>query len=465
LPRDKTLAYNAFLMVPHEPNRPRASLHTVGCRLNQAETAVLSDLLSRQGYEIVPFGEATDLLVLNTCSVTANAEKDCRYAVRKTLHHSPEAFVAVTGCYAQTGRDELRRMPGIDLILGNQFKLELPKYLPTGSVWRKIPTADVHHTRTIERQDFTLPGTAYSDSTRALLKIQDGCDFMCTFCIIPFARGHERSRVLDDVLREAESLAAHGYKELVLTGVNIGRYRYRETSFIDLLQRLECVPGIERIRISSIEPTTVTRELLEYMATSEKVCRYLHIPLQSGNDEILVAMNRKYRVRDYCDLVETASGLMSNLGLGTDLMVGFPGEGDSEFDNTLRAARDLPFSYCHVFSYSRRPGTAAARMKNPVSEATIKRRSRTLAELSQLKSRAYHERHIGRTVRVLFERGKRNGFFIGLADNFMRVAVTASDNENPAGTMRDVMITGVADGLALGRFAATPDSPLLVMNP
>ena len=450
--------------MPSQAARPRASLHTVGCRLNQAETAVLGDLLSRQGYEIVPFGEATDLLVLNTCSVTENAEKDCRYAVRKTLRHSPEAFVAVTGCYAQTGRDELRYMPGIDLVLGNQFKLELPKYLPAAGALRKLPAAEVHHTRNIERQDFILPGTAYSDSTRALLKIQDGCDFMCGFCIIPFARGHERSRVLDDVLREAESLASHGYKELVLTGVNIGRYRYREADLLTLLQRLEFVPDIERIRISSIEPTTVSQELLEYMATSEKVCRYLHIPLQSGDDGILTAMNRKYTVRDYCDLVEKACGLMSDLGLGTDLMVGFPGEGDREFDNTLHVARDLPFSYCHVFSYSRRPGTAAARMKIPVSVATIKKRSRTLADLSQMKSRAYHERHIGRTVRVLFERGKRDGFSIGLADNFMRVAITARDNEDPAGTMQNVTITGVADGLAVGRLHAAPHSPLLVMN-
>jgi threonylcarbamoyladenosine tRNA methylthiotransferase MtaB len=436
----------------------------LGCRLNQAETAVLGDLLSRQGYDIVPFGEATDLLVLNTCSVTENAEKDCRYAVRKTLRHSPEAFVAVTGCYAQTGRDELRRVPGIDLVLGNQFKLELPKYLPAADVLRKLPTAEVHHTRTIERQDFTLPGTAYSDSTRALLKIQDGCDFMCSFCIIPFARGHERSRVLDDVLREAKSLAAHGYKELVLTGVNIGRYQYGDTDLLHLLQRLESIPDIVRIRISSIEPTTVSQALLEYMAVSEKVCRYLHIPLQSGDDGILAAMNRKYSVRHYRDLAEKACGLMPDLGLGTDLMVGFPGEGDKEFDNTLRVARDLPFSYCHVFSYSRRPGTAAARMKSPVSEATTQRRSRSLADLSRMKSRAYHERHIGRTVRVLFERGKRDGFSIGLADNFMRVAITAPEHDDPAGTMQNVTITGIADGLAVGRIRATSHSPLLVMN-
>jgi threonylcarbamoyladenosine tRNA methylthiotransferase MtaB len=439
------------IFMSNDAARPRASLHTLGCRLNQAETAVLGDLLSREGYALVPFGAATDLLVLNTCSVTDNAEKDCRYAVRKTLRHSPGAFVAVTGCYAQTGHERLRQIPGIDLLLGNQFKLELPKYLPAAESLRKLPAARVHHTRTIDREDFTLPGTAYSDSTRGLLKIQDGCDFMCSFCIIPFARGHERSRTADDVVREAESLAARGYKEVVLTGVNIGRYRYRGQDLIDLLRKLESVPGIARIRISSIEPTTVTRDLLEHMADSPKLCRYLHIPLQSGDDRILAAMNRKYTVADYCELIETAYRLMPDLGLGTDLMVGFPGEGDEQFANTVRLARELPFAYAHVFAYSRRPGTAAARMKYAVPGPVIRKRRRTLASLSQDKQRAFCERHIGRTIPVLFETGKRDGFAVGLTGNFMRVAVAT--DEDPAGTLHDVTITGVADGLAVGRLA------------
>ena len=428
----------------------RATLHTLGCRVNQAETAVLGDVLRRQGYDIVPFGQSTDLLVLNTCSVTENAEKDCRYAVRKTLRHSPDAFVAVTGCYAQTGREALRQVPGIDLLLGNQFKLDLPQYLPATRPLRKLPLAEVHHTRTITREDFTLPGAAYSDSTRALLKIQDGCDFMCSFCIIPFARGRERSRVLDDVVREAEALAARGYKELVLTGVNIGRYHYGGWSFIDLLRRLETVPGIARIRISSIEPTTISRDLLEYMAGSSKLCRYLHVPLQSGDDRILQAMNRKYCLWDYTRLIESACSLMPDLGLGTDLMVGFPGETEEQFDRTVQVARDLPFAYCHVFSYSQRPGTAAAKLRQCVPSSTIRRRSRTLAELSRIKSVAQHERHIGRTIPVLFEKGDRDGFRVGLTDNFMRVAV--ADKDDLAGALRDVTITGAADGMALGRL-------------
>lgn len=433
--------------------KPRASLHTLGCRLNQVETSVLGNLLTQKGFEIVPFGESTDLFVLNTCSVTENAEKDCRYAVRKTLRRSPDAFVAVTGCYAQTGSEQLRRMPGIDMVLGNQFKMDLAVYLPTGDKLRKLRQPEVLHTRTIDRHDFTLPGAAYSDSTRALLKVQDGCDFMCSFCIIPFARGHERSRVVADIVHEAESLVAQGHKEVVLTGVNIGRYDYEGSNLLDVIRRLDSISGVERIRLSSIEPTTISEDILEYMATSHKVCRYLHVPLQSGDDRILAAMNRKYTIRQYEKLIKKAVALVPDLGLGTDLMVGFPGEGEEEFENTRRFVNAMPFSYFHVFSYSPRPGTAAVRMKHSVPAAMVRHRSRTLAELSRNKSMAYHERHIGRTVTVLFEKGQRDGLRSGLTDTFMKVAV-ASD-ENLTGTLREVTIIGITDGLAYGRLATS----------
>ncbi|MDP9132740.1 MAG: tRNA (N(6)-L-threonylcarbamoyladenosine(37)-C(2))-methylthiotransferase MtaB, partial [Nitrospirota bacterium] len=361
---------------------PRASLHTLGCRLSQSETSMLADTLKSRGYRLVKFGEETDLLVLNTCSVTENAEKDCRYAVRKTLRHSPQAFVAVTGCYAQTGATQLQSVPGIDLIVGTQFKMNLPDYLPAPTKLQKQPEPELRHSRTIDREDFVLPGTAYSDSTRALLKIQDGCDFMCSFCLIPFARGRERSRTLDDVLREARDLADHGYRELVLTGVNIGQYAYKGAALVDLLRELEAIPDVTRIRISSIEPTTVPTALLELMARSTKVCHYLHLPLQSGDDGILQAMNRRYAVREYEELVGQARTLMPDLGLGTDLMVGFPGEDEHAFDNTLVVAERLPFSYFHVFSYSSRPGTAATRLKNQITLPVIRQRSKQLAELS-----------------------------------------------------------------------------------
>lgn len=436
---------------------PRASLHTLGCRLSQSETSMLADTLKRQGYRLVEFGEETDLLVLNTCSVTENAEKDCRYAVRKTLRHSPQAFVAVTGCYAQTGATQLQAVPGIDLIVGTQYKMNLPDYLPAPTKLRKQPEPVLRHSRTIDREDFVLPGTAYSDSTRALLKIQDGCDFMCSFCLIPFARGRERSRTLDDVLREAQDLAAHGYRELVLTGVNIGQYSYKGLTLVDLLRELETITGVIRLRISSIEPTTVPITLLEHMATSTKLCHYLHLPLQSGDDGILQAMNRRYGVGDYEELVGQAVALMPDLGLGTDLMVGFPGEDEKAFANTVHRAARLPFSYFHVFSYSARPGTAAARLGDQIPAAIIRERSKRLAALSRTKTLGFYQAQIGRTVTVLFEQGGRNEFRTGLTANFIRVAVAA--DAAAAGSIHEVTITGIMDGLAYGHPVAASLNP------
>ena len=418
---------------------------------------MLGDSLTRQGYRLVEYGEETDLLVLNTCSVTENAEKDCRYAVRKTLRHSPNAFVAVTGCYAQTGAAQLQTVPGIDLIVGTQFKMNLPDYLPAPSQLAKQPEPELRHSRTIDREDFVLPGTAYSDSTRALLKIQDGCDFMCSFCLIPFARGRERSRVAGDVLREARELAAHGYRELVLTGVNIGQYSYQGMELVDLLQELETIPEVVRIRISSIEPTTLPIRLLQYMAASAKLCHYLHLPLQSGDNGILQAMNRRYDVREYEELVGQAMALMPDLGLGTDLMVGFPGEDERAFANTMRIAGRLPFSYFHVFSYSSRPGTAAARLEPQTPPAVIRQRSKALAELSRIKALAFYQRHIGRTVPVLFEQGERDGFRTGTTANFTRVAVAA--DAVAAGSIHPVTITGIMDGLAYGHLNSQPVAP------
>jgi len=432
-----------------QQTRPRASLHTIGCRLNQAETALLADRFRKDGYDLVDFGRPTDLLVLNTCSVTENAEKDCRHLVRQTLRHSPNAFVAVTGCYAQTGAEALRQVPGIDLIVGSQYKMHLPDYLP--QALRKQTAPHLLHTRKIDRDDFVISGVGHYESTRANLKIQDGCTFMCSFCIIPFARGHERSRRLYDVLREAEGLAERGHRELVLTGVNIGQYLEGGRSLLDLIQCLERIEGVERIRISSIEPTTISDELLHYMITSSKLCRYLHIPLQSGDDRILQAMHRRYTVKEYATLVGKAVQLIPDLGLGTDIMVGFPGEGEKEFANTLALANELPFTYFHVFNFSKRPGTAAARMTNSIHPATAKTRSRTLAELSRAKRMAFYQRHLDQTLPVLFETRDANGLWIGLTGNYVRVGVAArSDLSN---RVSDVVITGVMDGLAVGHLA------------
>ena len=296
----KELLYNHTRMISQDFHQPRVTLYTLGCRLNQAETAVLTDGFHRRGFVSVEFGRETDVFVINSCTVTEGAEVECRRIVRQVLRHSPQAFVAVTGCYAQTGFEGLRRIAGIDLIVGNQFKMQLPDMIPPLPQLKKQPEPRFHHGR-IDPENFSQEGVGTYDTTRANLKIQDGCQFMCSFCLIPFARGRERSRSLEDAVREAEALVERGHQELVLTGVNIGQYRDGAADLLRFIQRLEAIEGLERIRISSIEPTTVPESLLELMSSSRKLCRYLHVPLQSGDDGILQAMNRRYSVREYQD--------------------------------------------------------------------------------------------------------------------------------------------------------------------
>jgi threonylcarbamoyladenosine tRNA methylthiotransferase MtaB len=434
------------IMPPMVPTR--ASLHTLGCRLNQAETSILGEGLRRRGFELVEFGQPTDLLVLNTCAVTEDAERTSRYLIRKTLKHSPHAFIAVTGCYAQTGMDRLKQQTGIDLIVGHQFKLDLPAYLPPVHELRKRSVAEICHTKTIARGDFDLPHFAESDSTRALLKVQDGCSAMCSFCIIPFARGHERSRTFEDIQREVEVLAARGYREIVLTGVNIGQYAHQGRDFCALLRWLNQAADFERIRISSIEPTTIGEELLDLLASSKKFCPYLHIPLQSGDDQILQAMNRRHTIKSYIKLIEKAHVTIPNLGLGTDLLVGFPGETETAFQNTMAAATDLPFSYLHVFPYSPRPGTAAMRLKQRIPPASVKKRTDLLLGLDRAKRLAFHNKQIGKTVSVLFEAGTRDAYPSGTTPNFTRVGITVSgDFQNQ---ILPVTITAATDRCTLG---------------
>jgi len=428
--------------------KPRVALYTIGCRLNQAESGLLVDGFKTAGYTPVPFGEQTDILVVNACSVTEGAEADCRHIIRRVLRTSPHAFVVVTGCYAQTGVESLRTIPGIDLILGNQFKMRLPEFLQTLPSHAKRTSPVIRHTRKLDHEPFTLEGTGECVTTRANLKIQDGCQFMCSFCLIPFARGRERSRRFDDAIREAEMLAERGHQELVLTGVNIGQYRENGSDLLTLIQRLETISGVKRIRISSIEPTTVSESLVEYMKTSPKLCRHLHVPLQSGDDAILKSMNRRYTVRDYAAWVKKVALDIPGICLGTDVMVGFPGEGEREFSNTQSFVSDLPFAYLHVFSYSKRPGTAAVKKMGAVSAVTIKSRSRQLAKVSRQKRLAFSQQWIGKTMNVLFEAPTRPGIWTGLTDNYIRVGVSSSEALN--NTFQPVTLTGMMGEWAVG---------------
>jgi threonylcarbamoyladenosine tRNA methylthiotransferase MtaB len=306
----------------------------------------------------------------------------------------------------------------------------------------------VLHSNLISREDFVVDGTGDYRTTRANLKIQDGCDFFCSFCVIPFTRGRERSRKLEDVIREARELVDRGHKEVVLTGVNIGHYEHEGRTFLDLVRRLEEVSGLHRIRITSIEPTTIEPGLAKHMAESEKLCRYFHVPIQSGDDAVLQGMNRNYAAEDYRRFVEEVAQKVPEVGLGTDVIVGFPGETDEAFARTEDFLGSLPLSYFHVFSYSKRYGSRAARMNGHVHPETIKDRSRRLRDMSKAKRRGFYSRYLGRRVSVLFEQKDDSGVWTGLTDNYMRVGVVSS--EPLRNRFEDVVINEVSDDLALG---------------
>ncbi len=396
----------------------KATLHTLGCRLNQAETAIIAKALADSGFEIVEWGTPADLIVINTCTVTDQADSKCRQAVRQAIRRNPRGFVAVVGCYSQVAAEAISSIEGVDLVVGNEHKLRVAEYIDG---LRKRSSPLVIRARTMSRDDFIIESVGlYDRHARANLKLQDGCDFACSFCIIPRARGRARSRSFCNLLAEARKLSELGYKEIVLTGVNIGTYRSDGNSFLEVIRGLEEIDGIERIRISSIEPTTIGREIVDYMAESEKLCHHLHIPLQSGDDAILEAMCRRHTASEFADFVEAAVHRVPDVGIGTDIMVGFPGESDEQFKNTRRLLADLPLEYFHVFAYSDRTGTPASRMPGKVGHHTKKERSRIVIEMGKRKRYAFQELHLGRPVSVLFEM-KQGDFWTGFTSNYMRI--------------------------------------------
>jgi len=432
-----------------------ASFHALGCRLNQTEAAVLAGSFRDNGYDVVEWGSPADVVVINTCSVTERGEAACRSAIRQALRRKPDAFVVVTGCYAQVGLEALRAIDGIDMIVGTEYKHKFPAFIGEP---RKLEEPVVLHSNLIDDADFEVPGTGLYHTTRANLKVQDGCDFFCSFCIIPFTRGRERSRQLPDLMREARQLAADGFKEIVLTGVNIGRYRHDGTSFDGMVGQLETLDGIDRIRITSIEPTTIESALVERMARSSKLCNYFHIPIQSADGAVLEQMNRHYSPEEYRDFIEYITDVVPDVGLGTDVIVGFPGETDALFDKTYRFLESLPFAYLHVFSYSKRYGTKASRLDEPVGSQTIKERSQALRALSTSKRQAFARRYLGSRVEVLFEQQDDNGLWTGLTDNYLRVGVVSS--EPLRNEIRSVTIRELAGEMAIGAISARTDDPL-----
>lgn len=408
----------------------RVAFYTFGCMLNQSETATLSHQFDKYGYEIVNIDEPADLYVFNTCTVTHKADARARKEIRKALRNAPDAFVAVVGCYAENRPEDVASIDGVDLILGAEEKFRLIDLLENEAkgeeVWQKNPTPEIMlaceagENRTME----SVPTTEMEGKTRIFLKIQDGCDFNCSFCVIPQVRGSGRSTPLSEILSQAGRIIDNGYREIVLTGVNTGTYRDDQgNEFIDVLDRLSLLDGMDRIRLSSVEPNLMHDELLHLIAERESICSHLHLPLQNGSDRILRKMRRRYMTDGYRKVVEKAFELIPNAGIGADVLVGFPDERDDDFIKTCEFIEDLPISYLHVFTYSKREGTDAAEMENHIDPQTHQRRSFALRQLGKRKHQQFLEKQVGSVQEVLFETGDGKTYLDGWTGNYARVRI------------------------------------------
>lgn len=402
----------------------KVAFYTLGCKLNYSETSTISRLFETNGYEKVKFEEKADIYVINTCSVTENADKKCRKVVKEALKFSPNAFIAVIGCYAQLKPKEIAEIPGVDAVLGASEKFRLIEILGT---FEKPSKAVIHSTEISEAKDYYC-SYSLNDRTRTFLKVQDGCDYSCSFCTIPLARGASRSDRSENILEKLQEISEQSdVKEIVLTGVNIGDYGIingeRTESFLKLIQKLDAAGKGKRFRISSIEPNLLTDEIIEFVAQSNNFMPHFHIPLQSGSDKILKFMRRRYQRALYVDRVNNIKALMPHCCIGVDVIVGFPGETDEDFLETYNFLNELNISYLHVFSYSERANTKALEFK-PVVPLTVRQeRSKMLRILSDKKRRAFYEEHLSKTSRVLFEDDVENGQMHGFTENYIRVAV------------------------------------------
>jgi len=397
------------------------SFYTLGCKLNFSETSTIARQLDEHGFQKVNFEQGADVYVINTCSVTDNADKKCRKVVKEALKFNPGAFVAIVGCYAQLKPQEIAGIPGVDVVLGAAEKFNLIAHL---SDLTKRSRGEVHNTRIKEVSTYQ---SAYSvgDRTRSFLKVQDGCDYFCSFCTIPLARGKSRSDTVANVIKQAEEIVAKGVKEIVLTGVNIGDFGVNTgETFYDLLKGLQQVEGITRLRISSIEPNLLTNEIMELASVSKQIVPHFHIPLQSGSDKLLKLMRRKYLRELYANRVATIKKLMPHACIGVDVIIGFPGETHEDFLDTYTFLNELDVSYLHVFTYSERVNTTAYKMEGVVPMNERNERSKMLHILSDKKRRFFYEQHLGKTFNVLFEAEQDGSFMHGFTDNYIKVKTT-----------------------------------------
>ena len=437
----------------------KVALHTLGCKLNYSETSSIGMQFLDRDFEVVDFQKEADVYVLNTCSVTESAERECRQIIRRALRQNPEAFIIVTGCYAQLRPEEIARIDGVDAVLGSNEKFKLFSLLEN---FNKRELTCISVTPTENLTEFGVAHSTDADNrTRAFLKIQDGCDYTCSFCTIPLARGASRSLAVNNVIDEFKKLLDAGYKEIVLTGVNVGDYgKNIDTNLFNLLSELIQVEGEFRIRISSIEPNLLSDEIIELVAESAKLCNHFHIPLQSGSPRILKAMQRRYKTDDYQNLIQKIRNVLPDSGIGVDVIVGFPGETEEDFIHTHNFLRDLPVSYLHVFTYSERPDTKAISLPGTVDVQERKRRNNILRILSEKKRAQFYSEMIGTNQAVLFENNNKNGLMHGFTSNYIKVQ--ADYDESLTGSICNVFLAGADSEICNGTIISTKKSIDLV---
>jgi len=425
-------------------SQKKVAFYTLGCKLNFSETSTIARNFQQEGFERVDFEEVADIYVINTCSVTDNADKQFKQIVKKALKNNDKAFIAAVGCYAQLKPEELASVDGVDLVLGATEKFKITDYLNDLS---KNDMGEIHSCE-IEEANFYVGSYSIGDRTRAFLKVQDGCDYKCTYCTIPLARGISRSDELENVLKNAKEISQQGIKEIVLTGVNIGDYgkgefgnKKHEHTFLELVQALDEMEGIERLRISSIEPNLLKNDTIDFVSKSRTFVPHFHIPLQSGSNDILKKMKRRYLRELYVDRVNKIREVMPDACIGVDVIVGFPGETDEHFLETYHFLNDLDISYLHVFTYSERDNTEAAEMENVIPANVRSKRSKMLRGLSVKKRRAFYERQLGTTRTVLFEAENKEGYIHGFTENYVKVKTPW--NPELVNTLHEIKLTKI----------------------
>ena len=400
----------------------KAAFYTLGCKLNFSETSTISRQLTDLGFSKAEFNEGADVFVINTCSVTENANRECRRIIRKAKKISPSSTIIVTGCYAQLKPEAISCIDGVDMVVGANEKFNIPSLLKKFS----SQTTEIHGCSINNLNYFS--SFSLHDRTRSFLKIQDGCDYPCTYCTIPLARGKSRSDNIQNIIKNAEEIAKNGIKEIVLTGVNIGDFKQEKNRFIDLIKKLDQVNGIERYRISSIEPNLITDEIIDFVKNSKKFMPHFHIPLQSGSDNVLKMMKRRYNTKLYFDKIKKIQKFIPNVCIGADVIVGFPGETDLEFNKTLNFIKDLDISYLHVFSYSERENTKAILLDNKVDQQKRAERSKMLRILSSKLQRLFYKRFENTHHKVLFEQDNKDGFIYGFTENYIKIKIPFDNN-------------------------------------